>query len=135
MSIFSPISRMPMQAMPPASGRTPQAPKPDQVKFGGPNAENRTAKNKKETDTPAKPSFTTAAKNALKAAFEPWGLAKDFGVGLLLAVATVIIPPHAHALAMIPFSFIFGIGWRGTESIYRTYKPQVIIESNQTEAK
>jgi hypothetical protein len=77
-----------------------------------------------ETDkTPPRPTLGTAAKNVFKAAFAPWELAKDVGIGALLAVATAIIPPHAHALAMIPFSLIIGTGIRTFSAVKQTYWP------------
>lgn len=78
----------------------------DSVHFGG---------NTSSTDTSTqtdKPSFAKKSwngiKEGIKHAFQPSGLAWDLGIGTILAIATAIIPPHLHALAMIPFAFLVG---------------------------
>ncbi len=128
----SPVSRTTVQGIPPAAGNAPQVassklgqtPQHDQVHFGGPKTPQKgKLPAAQETKPPAKPSIKTALTNVVKAIFQPWELVKDFGIGLLLAIATVIIPPHAHALAMIPFSFIFGMGLRSAFAVKNTYWP------------
>ena len=61
-------------------------------------------------------------KNGLKAAFTLKDMAIDFGIGVALAIATAIIPPHVHALAMIPTAMLVGPMFRFVPGAWRGYR-------------
>jgi hypothetical protein len=85
----------------------------DSVRFGK-DSETSETKKTSETDSKSERSFWQKTKDGLKTGgkaifrFRKGGLLQDFGIGTALAIATVIIPPHVHALSAYPLAFLFG---------------------------
>jgi len=96
------------------------APAKDSVRFGGPEKSKETSDDQKSKDPNFLQKTWRGVKQGFSDAFTMKEMGKDILWGSAAAVASFIIPPHAHALVMVPLVMLtlgllrFGKGvWHG----------------------
>lgn len=92
----------------------------DSVRFG---SDSQRPDHPTHTEDPqsSKPRLTHALWEGAKYAFSPKQLGWDIVFGTIATVVTAIIPPHIHALGMLPTWVAIGASIRGVQGFWAAY--------------
>lgn len=84
---------------------------------------------------PNKPSFSDAFMAGAKAAFDPGSIVWDAVLGTIATVIFALIPPHIHALAVLPSWLAIGAAIRGAQGFKDAYSSPGPYQTSQIPCK